>query len=151
MVTFLWRTIPRRRKALAVALALAWLLFAYGLFAFMFDESSLRETGTEATAEVLRFRDRGRNPDYADIRFTTRDGTIVETEVDVEDARNVPEAGDTIEVRYNPEAPSKEVVIAEVHQLVYWVERIIWMPLLLGLSGLIVARAAGFQIRRRGR
>ncbi|MBW3651259.1 MAG: DUF3592 domain-containing protein [Actinobacteria bacterium] len=151
MVTSLWRTLPRWRKALAVVLALVWLLFAFILFEVMLEESNLRKTGTEATAEVLDITRRRKSYDYADIQFPTRDGTIVQTTVDVENARKVPEAGDTVEVRYDPEYPSTGIVIAEVHRVEYSLDRIIGMPAVVGAAGLIVARAAGFKIRRRGR
>jgi hypothetical protein len=150
-VQFEWRSLPIWRRVLAVALGLAWAFLMFGLVLVLVDEAELRDTGHRATARVLEVRLRGRDPDYADVRFVTEDGREVTAEVEVTAMASFPDVGDEIDIVYDPDDPAEEVAVAEVHRVFYWLDVLLWVPL-LGLSlGWIPLAIGGVKVSRRRR
>lgn len=112
-----------------------------------FDESSLREDGVRAVGVVLEVREGYRsNSDMAEVEFTTIDGERVAHDVDVPEIE-LPEEGDRLEVAYRRDDPS-EVVVGDVDGSKYWLTRILWVPILVLLPGLLVVPLGGWQPRR---
>ncbi len=148
-VRLTWRSLPKWRRILAVALGLAWGFLMFGLILVLVDEAKLRDSGHRATARVLEVRIGGKSPTYADVRFVTDDGRDVTAEVEVTATERYPDVGDEIAVVYDPNDPSDEVAVAEVHQVFYWVDVLLWVPV-LGLSlGWIPLWVGGVKANRR--
>lgn len=108
------------------------------------DEANTRNIGIETEANVLQVHRSKGAPVLADIRFKTTDGRTIETELDVEAARNFDEADGTVQVRYELSDPEYTAVVAEVDRVAYWVQFAVLAFIVIVLPGALIRALAGY-------
>ena len=116
------RGLSTGRKLGAAALVIWAIALTWGMLALRADDDNLRKSGEPARAQVLRVHPAGRSLVLhdADVRFRTNDGAIVIGSVEVQDAFGRVRSGDTVDIRYDRQHPSKRAVLARINQASYW-------------------------------
>jgi len=95
-----------RPKPFIWVLAGVWVLWMAFLLYAVVSDRSLRETGTHTTGVILAVDDADLD---ADVRFVTKDGDTVVTNVEITDGSKMPSTHDELEVIYDPSDPSRAV------------------------------------------
>lgn len=143
------QSVPAWRWIVTAVAATGWVAISAGLVLLLVDDTNLRKHGQVATASILRLKEGGRNPDYADIRFRTDDGSIVTTEIEIESGKLVPGDLNHIEIAYD-EANPTDATPAHIDSVSYWLNA---APLFVisAIGAWIVALIAGVRFGKPSR
>lgn len=143
-----WREVPTWRKVLAVLGFTASAVLALGLVLMFVEEAQVRDDGIRVVGEVVGLDRKHRSPDYAAVRFRTADGDVVVADIELVAQEGVIELRDRIDLKYDPSDPAGTAVIAEVQAGWYWLNIVIWFPILVAIPLVLGGVAGGLSIRR---
>ena len=143
-----WREVPRWRKVLAVLAFSGSVVLALGLVLMFVEEAQVRDEGVLVAGRVVGLDRNHRSPDYADVRFRTVEGDVVVADIELVAQRAVAEVGDRIDLRYDPADPAGTAVVADVQAGWYWLNIVMWVPILVAIPLVFGAMAGGLSIRR---
>ena len=143
-----WGEVATWRKVLAVLSFSGSAMLALGLVWMFVEETQVRDEGVRVVGEVVGLDRNHRSPDYADVRFRTVDGDVVVADIELVAQGNVTQVGDRIELAYDSADPAGTAVVAEVQAGWYWLNIVIWLPILVAIPLVLGGAAGGLSIRR---